>query len=181
MEKAEEGSRFRALHDPLTGLPNRASFFRELQATGVDVAAGRKCVCLLYLDFDHFKLINDTYGHVAGDVVLSTVAHRLRSIARREDFVGRLGGDEFVWIAPIDSTEEAPALAERAVHAFQTELTLPNGEIVQTPVSVGLTVRDRGSLGSLEQALLEADIALSHAKKQGRGQSAIFHLSLIHI
>ncbi|MCO5308404.1 MAG: EAL domain-containing protein [Austwickia sp.] len=178
LEKAEEGSRFRALHDPLTGLPNRASFFRELQATGVDVAAGRKCVCLLYLDFDHFKLINDTYGHVAGDVVLSTVAHRLRSIARREDFVGRLGGDEFVWIAPIDSTEEAPALAERAVHAFQTELTLPNGEIVQTPVSVGLTVRDRGSLGSLEQALLEADIALRHAKNQGRGQSAIFHGSL---
>ncbi len=171
--KDEEAARHAALHDPLTGLPNRILALDRLEHAlarrrreGIDVA-------VLALDLDRFKTINDALGHAAGDQVLTALAPRLVDTVRPTDTVARLGGDEFVVICPaIGGARGAAEMAEKLAAAAQRPVLLDTGEHVFT-ISSGITIAtsDADTPGSL---LRDADAALYRAKERGPGRSELF-------
>lgn len=154
---------FRAHHDSLTGLPNRAAFEARLAAALATVSAGAS-TALLCIDLDHFKEINDSLGHRLGDQVLSTVARRLRSAVRRDDFVGRLSGDEFaVIVEGLSDVSEAVRVAQAIVAACGAP-TVIDGHDVTLSCSVGIAgYPDHAS--TPEMLIRAADAALYGAKE----------------
>ncbi len=161
-----------ALHDPLTGLPNRVLLYDRLEHAVESLRDGHALAVLL-VDLDGFKLLNDALGHDTGDQLLIAVAERLRSIVRGADTVARLGGDEFAVLC-VDLPDEAAAidLAERFAEAMHSPFDL---ESVQTYVtaSIGITVH-RGQAESPRALLREADAAMYVAKESGRARYEIF-------
>jgi diguanylate cyclase (GGDEF)-like protein len=155
-----------ALHDPLTGLPNRVLLTDRLTLA---LARGRREeseVGLLFADLDGFKEVNDRLGHESGDRLLSTVARRLAQAVRPGDTVGRLGGDEFVVLCEgLRGAEDALFVAERIVRAVEAPIRVAGTE-VSVDVSVGIAVTGRGTV--LPDALLRAaDAAMYRAKRRG--------------
>jgi diguanylate cyclase (GGDEF)-like protein/PAS domain S-box-containing protein len=160
---------YQATHDRLTGLPNRAEFTERLEAL---MTAGRplRSFALLYVDLDHFKPVNDSLGHDAGDHVLVTVAERLRAAAGANGFVSRLGGDEFAIL--LDGAGEAEALlvAERLLEAARTPIAV-NATLAHLDASIGIALADPSmALHSVEQLVRRADEAMYRAKRAGRGR-----------
>ncbi len=154
-----------AYYDELTGLPNRRSVLRQLEAL---ISRGRRhghALGLLMVDADHFKAVNDRYGHAAGDATLRALADRLRERLRTEDVAGRLGGEEFV-IGLSDADPDGAAAAAEAVRAAVAArpLTIAGRELTLT-VSVGWATWEDDDLGQL---LARADGALYEAKAAGR-------------
>ena len=168
-----EDLRWRALHDDLTGLPNRAVLTDRLQHLGRSRRAGEVGeVALFFLDLDDFKTVNDTLGHAVGDQVLREVAVRLRSATRAGDLVVRLGGDEFVVIGNrVSGDLEAVAYAERLLAAL-TPVVLIDGQPIVTRASIGVAMSSPGS-HDLEVLLRNSDIAMLRAKAEGSGQLAV--------
>jgi len=161
-----------AVHDRLTGLPNRRLFDDRLsQAVG---AARRhdRIGALLLLDLDHFKPVNDKYGHRAGDVVLIRAGQRLGGLVRGSDSVSRLGGDEFALILQeIPSPEEAVRVARRAIETLGEPIPLDDGQTVVVGASVGVAVFPRHDPVETLGALFDrADHALYASKENGRGR-----------
>ena len=155
--------------DSLTGLANRHTL-REALATTLQQG---EAAALLSLDLDHFKSINDTLGHTAGDQLLQTVAQRLREVTRPGDLVARLGGDEFsVLLAAPIGPAEVDALARRLV-ASLAQPVLVQGRHLQVGASVGV-VRCDGSAEGVDDLLVRADLALYAAKDGGRGRHAVY-------
>jgi diguanylate cyclase (GGDEF)-like protein/PAS domain S-box-containing protein len=175
---AEEALRRGALHDTLTDLPNRAYFLeRVAQALARSRRDARYRFALLLLDCDGFKAINDSLGHVAGDRVLSEIAKRLQTCVRPGDVVARLGGDEFtVLIEEIAGVLEVEHTARRIQDALATPLMLNDREIATT-ASIGATLSDSGHVVP-QDLLRDADIAMYHAKQQGRARFQLFDLAL---
>jgi diguanylate cyclase (GGDEF)-like protein/PAS domain S-box-containing protein len=173
---AEEQLRHRALHDPLTGLPNRDLLLDRLNGALARVVRSRTGVGVLFLNLDNFKIINDTIGHVAGDEVLRTMAVRLLRTARGGDTLARLGGDEFVMLCEnLEDDEELDALAKRVAAAVAVPLSVA-GKTFVTTVSIGIAVgRD---LGAPEQLLRDADLAMHHAKQRGKHAIEVFDESM---
>ena len=139
LERREvEGLRRRALHDPLTGLPNRTLFVDRLTTAARRCARSAHTVSVLFCDIDHFKSINDTFGHAVGDTVLTEVATRLEQACRVEDTVARIGGDEFVVLVEgIDADNALPGLVGRIRAAFREPVLI--GRIkIHLSVSVGV-------------------------------------------
>jgi two-component system cell cycle response regulator len=159
-----------ALFDPLTGLNNRR-FMENHLATMLDNARVRRApLTLMILDIDHFKRVNDTYGHDCGDEVLKSFADRLRGIIRGGDLLCRLGGEEFVIVMPGVNVHAAARIAERARLAIQQEQFVvdKSGRMIPVTVSIGLAERDaEGDAGSLYR---RADRALYRAKNEGRNR-----------
>jgi diguanylate cyclase (GGDEF)-like protein len=157
----------RAATDGLTGLPNKRAVTDALKRTFAQAAMTRVPLALLLLDLDHFKQVNDQYGHAAGDQVLASVGAALRSVVRAQDFAGRNGGEEFAILLPETEIAAALGIAER-VRATIAELTLPGTDVPVT-VSVGVACfpNHAGTLERLEQL---ADAALYVAKLQGRNR-----------
>ncbi len=159
-----------ALFDPLTGLNNRR-FMENHLATMLDNARARRApLTLMILDIDHFKRVNDTYGHDCGDEVLKCFADRLRGIVRGGDLLCRLGGEEFVIVMPGVNVQAAARVAERARLAIQQERFVidPSGRMIPVTVSIGLAERsDDGDASSLYR---RADRALYRAKAEGRNR-----------
>ncbi len=156
----------RAAHDTLTGLANRALLEdRMTQAEGAAARHGEQ-LAALYVDVDHFKDVNDTFGHRTGDMVLTEVADRLRGVARDEDTVARLGGDEFVVAGTVRHPAAAEALAGRICDAF----TEPFGvhEWARLPLTVSVGVATSGQSDGRIGLLDAADLALYEAKSRGR-------------
>ncbi|XVV10495.1 diguanylate cyclase domain-containing protein [Actinoplanes sp. CA-131856] len=158
----------RALHDPLTGLANRALLRERL---GVAMARSRRSgrpVGALLLDLNGFKQVNDVHGHSAGDDLLRAVADRLRGCVRAEDLVGRLGGDEFVIVAEdLRSARDAMVIADRVVAALNE--TVPVGRRqLSTPASVGIALSHSG-VDDPDELLRMADTAMYKAKRRGGG------------
>jgi diguanylate cyclase (GGDEF)-like protein/PAS domain S-box-containing protein len=149
-----------ALTDSLTGLANRRAFLDQLEQAHARSVRHNTRLAVLYGDVDHFKMINDTYGHAAGDVLLSQVAVRLRSHFRAEDTVGRLGGDEFAVICE-DFTLDADTLAQRLCDVLAAPYSFRDQLLVAT-VSVGLAFAEPGE--STEQLLERADAMMYRAK-----------------
>jgi diguanylate cyclase (GGDEF)-like protein len=171
--REEEVNRYAALHDPLTGLPNRALALdrldyglRRRRRDGTDVA-------VLVLDLDRFKLINDSLGHEAGDELLLELGPRLSRAVRGEDTVARLGGDEFAVICPgLDGIRDVITIAEKIAAAIARPFVLPSGERFVTG-SIGIAVAMRAS-DTPETMLRDADVAMYRAKGEGPGRYELF-------
>lgn len=156
----------RALHDPLTRLPNRTKLVDRLEAMIAQAERERMNVAVLYLDVDHFKMVNDTLGHDAGDQLLVEVATRINGSLRAEDTASRLGGDEFVLVCAVDGVVEAAAVAERLAAAVRAPIEI-GGKRVVVASSIGLSLypQDGGTPAELMQ---KADAAMYAAKQSGR-------------
>lgn len=162
-----------ALHDQLTGLPNRALFLDRL---GVALDRSRRTnaqVAVLFLDVDNFKTINDTLGHGSGDALLTTLAGRLREMLRPMDTVARYGGDEFtLLLEDLESEREAVLIAERIIQTAAAPIHLEAGEAEAT-LSIGIAMIDDPSIPP-ETAIREADAAMYRAKELGRSRYELF-------
>jgi diguanylate cyclase (GGDEF)-like protein/PAS domain S-box-containing protein len=162
-----------AHHDSLTGLPNRVLFAERLnQALGRRRRSPAQ-VAVLCLDLDHFKEVNDTLGHNAGDLLLKEVAERLQTCVRPNDTVARLGGDEFAIIqADIAGSADVQSLSGRIIDVVQRPFRIEGNEL-HVSVSIGVCLPDSDA-DSPEKLLKNADIALYRAKQSGRGNARIF-------
>jgi diguanylate cyclase (GGDEF)-like protein len=162
-----------ALHDPLTGLANRVLFaervrdeLRRRARTGSDVA-------IVYADLDGFKEINDTWGHAAGDMLLTTLADRLRECVRPGDIVARLGGDEFAICCPdLAGVDDALAVAHRLIDDATAPVTIGSA-LVRVSVAVGVALADGDEPVDGTQLLARADLAMYAAKNSGRARVAL--------
>ncbi len=170
---AEDRVRFLAHHDPLTELPNRTMFDQGLQAALSRARREDSQVAVFMLDLDHFKDVNDTLGHSAGDELLRRVAARLRAVVRTEDLVARFGGDEFVVVqAGLAQPEAASRLAERLLAALSQPYEL-DGHQVPGSTSIGVAIGPADGEDA-ETLLGHADIALYRAKGERRGSIRFF-------
>ena len=168
--RAEERVRHMATHDSLTGLANRQRLLDTLQAA-CERRDGQQC-CLLLLDLDRFKAVNDSFGHAAGDALLVAVAARLRGLVGDEGLVARLGGDEFAVVAPSVGEQAVTALAPRIVRRLSQPYLLPDARVtIGASVGVTLVGRDGRDTAML---MRNADLALYAAKSHGRGQWKLF-------
>ena len=170
--KAEQRIAHMAHHDALTDLPNRVHFREEMAEALSNVADGEK-VAVLYIDLDHFKDVNDTFGHPIGDVLLRQVSERLRGCVRPSDAVARLGGDEF---AVIQTAANQPVSATAMANRIIKELAVPfdlDGHQAIIGASIGISVApDDGD--DADGLLKKADMALYRAKEDGRGIYSFF-------
>ena len=170
-KKVEKAIAHLALHDAVTGLPNRRLLIDRLDHALSRATRRSRLVGVLYCDVDRFKPINDTYGHRAGDVVLQGVARRLESVLRDDDTVSRVGGDEFViLLEDLADATGATRIAERARVAVSQPIALENGDL-QVSTSIGVAI-SRGPLDDVESLLRRADDAMYLAKQRGRDQIA---------
>ncbi|WP_448061761.1 EAL domain-containing protein [Cellulomonas hominis] len=166
-----------ALHDPLTGVGNRA-LLQERTAAALAHRRPTGEVAVLFLDLDGFKTVNDTYGHSAGDQVLRAVADRLRAVTRAEDLVARMGGDEFVVLIEDTRAESDPEILAERVLAVLGEpyvLTGPVPTTVLLTVSIGIAI---GIDTSADELLRDADIALYRAKSAGKNKVIAFEAAM---
>ena len=173
-ERIEQQLRHDALHDRLTGLPNRA-FFVERVRIAVERARRNpeECFGVLFLDLDNFKAINDSFGHVAGDELLLEVSRRLTGCLRSLDMLARLGGDEFALLLEnIREPSDAARVAERLQASLQTPITVGEDE-AYTSVSLGIAVHSEAD-DHPQHLLRSADLALYRAKEQGRARFQVF-------
>jgi diguanylate cyclase (GGDEF)-like protein/PAS domain S-box-containing protein len=164
---------FMAFHDALTGLPNRILGQQRAQEAMVRAHRYGYQVGVLFMDLDHFKLVNDTYGHSVGDQLLQAVARRLRSQVRAEDTLCRISGDEFMLI--VEHQRGGTTLAATCEHVL-AELATPyqiDGRLVQTSLSIGIAVYP-GDGESAEDLLRKADTAMFEAKQGGRNTYRFF-------
>jgi two-component system cell cycle response regulator len=164
-----------AVTDPLTGVYNRHYMERNLPRLFDRARTEKKPVSVLILDIDHFKSINDTYGHFAGDQVLQEVVRRLNANMRFFDMIVRLGGEEFAVILPEAGFEAASKVAERMLTAIATQpfaIKAPAALELPVTVSIGLaTTLAEGS--SAEEMFHKADAALYKAKQSGRNRVVV--------
>jgi diguanylate cyclase (GGDEF)-like protein/PAS domain S-box-containing protein len=175
---SEERIIHEALHDMLTGLPNRALFIEHLsKAIAHAERHDEYLYALLFLDLDHFKVINDSLGHTIGDQFLVDTARRLESTVRPEDVVARIGGDEFtILLNDIRSISDATRVANRVHYSLGLPFHL-NGREVSTTTSIGIALSTPEYRGA-EEVLRDADTAMYRAKTVGRGRHEIFNRSM---
>ena len=167
-QRVEEEIRHQALHDPLTGLPNRMLFLDRLNHTNARSRRSRASVGVLFIDIDRFKAINDSLSHEAGDELLRALGPRLNEAVRVEDTLARFGGDEFVVLCEETNDErDAVAVAERVVTAFARPFIIHGVEYPVT-ASVGVALATAGSRDP-EGLIRDADAAMYQAKQLGGG------------
>ncbi|MEM7285363.1 MAG: EAL domain-containing protein [Actinomycetota bacterium] len=172
-EQEAERSEWAALHDALTSLSNRTAVWRRLEEL-----EGGHAVTAMFIDLDHFKEVNDRFGHAAGDDVLVEVAERLRACFRPSDLIARLGGDEFVVV--LDQEVDARGvdrLARRAISRLEDPILLDTGDEAYISASIGVTTVSSDEADP-ERLLTEADHALYRAKRSGRRRMVRFDAAL---
>ncbi len=177
-----------ALHDALTGLPNRRLLFDRLEQMLRQSERDGRLIGLLYLDLDGFKPVNDQHGHDAGDGVLVEVAHRLTQAVRSGDTVARLGGDEFAILCPqVDSAADLDHIASRVKTAMCEPISLPDGTLVTISISIGSAIASAigsaaggavagivgaDAVGGADELVRRADRAMYRAKRRAAGERA---------
>jgi diguanylate cyclase (GGDEF)-like protein/PAS domain S-box-containing protein len=168
-----------ALHDPLTGLANRALFDDRLAHAHARVVRQGGVGAVVIIDLDDFKRVNDTHGHLVGDQVLVEVTRRLQKVTRSSDTLCRFGGDEFLYLAEnISTIEEAENLARRLLGVLVEPLELVGTRIDQQ-ASLGVAVWGKNSPDAIE-IVRHADVALYVAKGEGKGKYAVFNEGMDH-
>jgi diguanylate cyclase (GGDEF)-like protein len=172
-EESQARSQYLAYHDSLTGLGNRLLFKEQLEEALKDVSVASHPLAVLFLDLDGFKAVNDTLGHSIGDLLLKSVATKLRDILPRTDRIARLGGDEFA-ILQISAAQPGSsiALAERIIEVVGQPNSI-DGHDVTVGASVGIAVARPGDMNT-ENFLKSADLAMYSAKSDGRGTYRMF-------
>ncbi len=173
--RAQDLLEHRALHDNLTGLPNRVLLLDRLT---VALESAHQHAACIFLDIDDFTLINDSLGHEAGDQLIMEVASRIESVSRPGDTVARLGGDEFVVIAPgVEDSESAIDYATQLQEAVNRPIPIDGHDISPT-ASAGISLTSRGD--SAQGLLRDADVAMSSAKRTGRNRCEVFSEHMGH-
>lgn len=152
--------------DCLTGLPNRHAFLERAESARVAAQRQRQPLALMMIDIDHFKHINDRWGHASGDEALVVFARTARQVMREHETIGRLGGEEFAMMLPAASLEEAVQAAQRLRLAIRAANVITSGPSYTMTVSIGVVVLDPNE--GLSDALARADRALYSAKREGR-------------
>ena len=165
---SETRAKHMAYHDHLTGLPNRAMFAERMAQALADMRRTGRAIGVLALDLDRFKLVNDTYGHAAGDELITDIAARLKSLVRDSDIVARLGGDEFAILHADADPRGLWALAGRIVTELSRPIDLPFGRVFPG-ASVGVTITTDANSDGVE-VLRQADLAMYRAKDGGRSR-----------
>jgi len=172
-----EQGRAEGLLDALTGLPNRLLFGDRLESILREAVRNGECFAVLFVDLDHFKAINDTHGHAAGDQVLQEVTRRLRGSVRASDTVARYAGDEFtVVLRHIVKNDDVQRVAEKILQVVAEPLELENGTRLQVGVSIGVSFFPDDAADA-ETLLKHADEAMYAAKRQGRNNCRIYEVS----
>ncbi len=167
---ARDALQFQATHDPLTGIANRGEILTQVQREIARCQRTGKSIGLILADVDHFKKINDTYGHLTGDAILRGVSMRLTALLRTYDSVGRYGGEEFVILTPLSDAAGTVRVAERIRAGIEaTKFDTAAGELRLT-MSFGVSSRDDGHTRDTEALLQAADAALYRAKAAGRNR-----------
>lgn len=171
-----------SLKDPLTGLANRRHFNKALDRSIEVVARSGESALLLMLDIDHFKKVNDTYGHTAGDFVLRTVANALNKCLRPMDTVARYGGEEFAVILPNCHTSYGATVAERIRQTIEEmTISLPSGINMHVTVSIGGAYAPEWVRSTASLWTERADIQLYRAKNEGRNRVFLDHQQEIFV
>jgi len=173
-KKAEQRLQHDALHDALTGLPNRVLFLDRLDQAirRAQRSTPAAAAAVLFLDLDRFKLVNDSLGHQVGDELLKAVARRLESAVRPPDTVARLGGDEFtVLLDGVSDVHEAALVAERVHATLKTPFEIDDRDL-HIDASIGIALADANA--APDTVLRDADVAMYRAKADGKGRHAVF-------
>ncbi|MFC5462578.1 PAS domain S-box protein [Massilia niabensis] len=170
-KEAEARREYESRHDMLTGLLNRRALLETLPIAQARAARTQRSMALLFIDLDGFKLVNDTFGHEAGDRLLCEVADRLRAVVRKTDSVFRLAGDEFTVLVEglADCEGDAYTVAAKAIEELGRQFRV-NGGVAQVGASVGIALFAPGSRASVDDLLREADGHMYDAKRAGKGQ-----------
>jgi diguanylate cyclase (GGDEF)-like protein len=180
VRKANDKLRFNSERDALTGLRNRRYFNEHvLSVDGARPAVG----CVLLADLDHFKRINDTLGHPAGDAVLATVSHRLSAALRESDKLVRWGGEEFLAVLDPITSEQADGTVERLLQAVRRDPVLWNGQAIACTISIGYACFPMAGSAteiSLQSAISLIDKALYEAKRRGRDRACLISTVTAH-
>ena len=172
-KEAEKRIQFMAHYDALTGLPNRALLYDRLSQNLSHSQRNDKRVAVLFLDLDRFKTINDSLGHTVGDLLLQSVAERLKECLRAGDTVARLGGDEFVVILPdLEDTNYAGLVAGKILKCVAEPHVIKNNDL-STTASVGISVYPQDG-GDRETLIKNADVAMYKSKEAGRNNYLFF-------
>ncbi len=169
-----ETAREAATTDRLTRVANRPTLLAQLFQEVERAARYGRPLTIAFIDLDHFKVVNDTYGHSVGDSVLRAVAEVFRTNTRDSDFIGRYGGEEFVLILPETSVDEATNVVEKLRHLI-LKLRVPSGSGDDLAVSISIGVAGgHGTLLRVDEMLRDADAAMYSAKSLGRNQTYVF-------
>ena len=175
--RAEDAIRHQAMHDPLTGLSNRALFNDRLEHALKRRMRSDGCVGVVIVDLDGFKNINDSLGHLAGDALLIAVADRFRTTLREPDTIARLGGDEFaILVEDLESADLAGAVAQRVLDALVEPLPVYEQEVA-IGASVGIAITSRPDTRA-DRLLSDADAAMYQAKRAGKGCYRVFEAAM---
>jgi diguanylate cyclase (GGDEF)-like protein len=173
VSKVNERLRFSSEHDPLTGLSNRRYFNEQVLAVEGSRPVGG---CVLLADLDHFKRINDTYGHPAGDAVLAAMSQRLSAALRADDKLVRWGGEEFLAVLEPMTPSQADSTAERLLQAVRSEPVMWNGQLIRCTISIGYAnfpMAGSATDITLDSAISLVDKALYVAKRRGRDRACL--------
>ena len=170
LRKAYAELEYRATHDELTGLPNRTTVLEVLSKELSRSGRSGRSLAVVMVDIDHFKAINDTYGHLAGDVVLAAIAGRMRHVVRPYDTIGRFGGEEFLLVVPECGREDAVMIAERLRCGVAERPIALEGDTLTVTLSVGVAWADGTQPRGIDELIADADRALYGAKQAGRNR-----------
>lgn len=173
LEEAYETTKTMAATDYLTGIANRRSFFEQ---AGKEVSRSLRessPMCILEIDLDNFKIINDSYGHAAGDTTLIHVARQMQDCLRATDLLGRLGGEEFAILLPDTPHVDGLRIGQRIIEAVSSAAVIHENQPIHVTISAGLSFREP-CVDGIERMLSEADCALYSAKKRGKNQVVSF-------
>jgi diguanylate cyclase (GGDEF)-like protein len=177
-ERTELRHRTAAMVDPLTGIANRRSFLQDAAQLAKRHGANPRPTAVLLIDLDHFKSINDRFGHALGDRVLEIFADSARQSVRSSDLLGRLGGEEFAAVLSDTSRDKAAGVAERIRASFAQAAQEVDNRPVRATVSIGLVHCQEAAL-NVAELLAQADQALYTAKERGRNRVEVASLDMM--
>jgi diguanylate cyclase (GGDEF)-like protein len=174
LDKLEKKMSTLATFDDLTGAYNRRAFLKICESQHSYSLRKNEHYCLLMIDFDHFKKINDEYGHTAGDNVLASFGKISKELSRNSDVLGRLGGEEFAFFLPDTNVQQAREFAHRLQSIIKKTSIVFEGSRIKYTISIGIFMNFSNNEISLEEGLQKADKALYLSKKNGRNQISVF-------